>query len=111
MSALQPLLAVSTGHQQLGWALSLSGPGLGAAGVLAVLGRFCDPGPNFLPWYTAWLLLPGAFLLAGAASMCIFGALVQFPGLLRTCWVLLIAGASAWAPAILWVRFVSRAEP
>ena len=111
MSALQPLLAVTAGHENIGWAPSLSGPGLAVAGALAVAGRLADPGSHRPPWYTAWLLLPGAFLLAGAASMCIFGALVVFPGLQRTCWGLLGVGGAAWALAIFGVRFLSRAEP
>jgi hypothetical protein len=56
------------------------------------------------PWYSAWALFPGAFLLAGAASMCIFGALVEMPAVRGLEWALLAAGALTWAPALIWVR-------
>ncbi|MGA8924045.1 MAG: hypothetical protein WB682_12955, partial [Candidatus Dormiibacterota bacterium] len=60
------------------------------------------------PWYSAWLLLPGAFLLAGAAAMCIFGALVELNLITRTMWVLLITGSLSWTAAMLLVRSASR---
>ena len=51
-----------------------------------------------------FLLLPGAFLLAGAAAMCIFGALVEFTLIPWTMWVLLISGALLWTAAMVLVR-------
>jgi hypothetical protein len=59
------------------------------------------------PWYSAWLLLPGSFLLAGAAAMCLFGALVEFPAITSTMWTLLAAGSLTWATAIALVRRAS----
>jgi hypothetical protein len=59
------------------------------------------------PWYTAWLLLPGSFLLAGAAAMCIFGALVEYPVIAATMWTLLAIGALSWATAMVLVRRAS----
>jgi hypothetical protein len=47
--------------------------------------------------------LPGAFLLAGAAAMCIIGALVDFPIIAPTMWALVAVGAVAWAGAIVLV--------
>jgi len=40
--------------------------------------------------------LSRAFLLAGAATMCIFGALVEVSLITWTMWVLLIAGSLLW---------------
>jgi hypothetical protein len=56
------------------------------------------------PWYTAWLLLPGSFLLAGAAAMCIFGALVEFALIPPAMWTLLVAGGVLWTAALALVR-------
>jgi hypothetical protein len=53
-------------------------------------------------------LLPGAFLLAGAASMCIFGALVEFPVIAPTMWALVAVGTAAWAGAMGLVFRASR---
>jgi hypothetical protein len=60
------------------------------------------------PWYSAWILFPGAFLLAGAATMCIVGALVELSLITLTMWVLLIAGSVLWAAAMVLVRTASR---
>lgn len=106
-AAAQPLLAASVGAVPLDWALGLSVPCLLAAALLLVAARLGDVGALRPPWYTAWLLLPGAFLLAGAASMCIFGALIQLPGLARACWSLLLAGFLAWTAALALVRRTS----
>jgi hypothetical protein len=59
------------------------------------------------PWYSAWALMPGAFLLAGAASMCLFAALVELPAVRAVEWALLAAGAVTWGPALIWVRIRS----
>ena len=111
VSALQPLLAVTAGHEELGWALSLAAPCLAVAGFLLVAARLADPGSRRPPSYSAWLLFPGAFLLAGAASMCIFGALVRVPGLQRTCWGLLGLGAVSWTAALVWIRLAGKPQP
>jgi len=50
------------------------------------------------------MLLPGSFLLAGAAAMCIFGALVEFPAIPSTMWTLLAIGALSWTTAMVLVR-------
>jgi len=46
----------------------------------------------------------GSFLLAGAAAMCIFGALVQVSLIPWTMWVLLISGGLTWMAALVLVR-------
>jgi hypothetical protein len=103
--ALQPLLAAVAGQVGLEWSLELSAPCLMGAGLLLVAARFTDrPGDFATPWYSAWALLPGAFLLAGAASMCIFAAFVELPQIRPLAWELLAAGAVAWAGALAWVR-------
>jgi len=61
-----------------------------------------------LRWFSAWMLFPGAFLLAGAAAMCIFGALVELSVITWTMWVLLIVGSLLWAGAMVVVRTASR---
>ena len=58
-------------------------------------------------WTPAWVLLPGAFLLAGAAAMCVFGALVEFAAIPPTMWTLLASGAVLWAAAMALVRRAS----
>ena len=91
------------------WALQLAAPGLLAAGGMMAIGRLTDrPGDFAPPWYSAWALLPGAFLLAGAASMCIFGAFVQLGQARVLKWALLVAGALARAAALTWVRRAAR---
>jgi hypothetical protein len=47
-------------------------------------------------------------LLAGAAAMCIFGALVEFSLITWAMWSLLIAGSLLWAAAMVQVRTASR---
>jgi hypothetical protein len=59
---------------------------------------------RFAHAYSAWLLLPGSFLLAGAAAMCIFGALVEFPLIPWTMWVPLTGGGLLWMAALVLVR-------
>ena len=109
VSAVQPLLAALTGEVTMDWALQLAGPGLLAAGALMAIGRLTDrPGDFAPPWYSAWALLPGAFLLAGAASMCIFGAFGQLGQARVLEWALLVAGTPAWAAALTWVRRAAR---
>jgi hypothetical protein len=105
MAGVQPLVAAATGSVDLGWALSLSGPALTTAMIAFVVGRLLNRGDLFQPpWYSAWLLLPGSFLLAGAAAMCIFGALVEFTLIPLTLWVLLVSGAVLWTAALVLVR-------
>jgi hypothetical protein len=109
VSAVQPLLAAMTGQVRLDWALQVAAPCLATAGLLMVISRATDrPGDFAPPWYSAWALLPGAFILAGAAAMCIFAAFVELPQIRIVAWGLLAGGAVAWAAALVWVRRAAR---
>src|SRR5690348_8870605 len=78
MAGVQPLLAAATGQVTPFWAVQLSAPVIGGAVALFVTARLMDRGDGVAPpWYTAWVLLPGAFVLTGAAAMSLIGALVQ----------------------------------
>jgi hypothetical protein len=108
MAGVQPLLGAAEGAVGAGWAISLTIPAVGAAALIFAAARLFDRGDAVQPpWYTAWLLLPGSFLLAGAAAMCIFGALVEFPAIAATMWSLLAIGALSWATAMALVRMAS----
>ena len=108
MAGVQPLLGAAAGAVGLGWAISLAAPAVAAAAIIFVAARLFDRGDLVQPpWYSAWLLLPGSFLLAGAAAMCIFGALVEFPSITSTMWTLLAVGSLAWAAAMVLVRRAS----
>jgi len=109
LAGVQPILGAATGSVTPGWAVQLAGPAIAAALVLYLAARRFDRGDVVQPpWYAAWLLFPGAFLLAGAASMCIFGALVDFPIIAPTMWALVAVGTVAWASAIAAVGRASR---
>ena len=109
VSAVQPLLGALIGEVSIDWALQIAVPGLLGAGAMMAIARLTDRVGDFAPpWYSAWALLPGAFLLAGAASMCIFGAFVELSQVRLAEWVLLVAGAPAWAAALIWVRRAAR---
>lgn len=109
MAGVQPALAAATGLVGVRWAVGLTAPAVIAAGLVFGAGRLTDRGDKMQPpWYAAWLLLPGAFLLAGAAAMCIFGALVEFSLIPWTMWSLLVAGSGLWLLAMLLVRGGSR---
>jgi hypothetical protein len=109
MAGVQPLVAAATGSVHLPWALTLAGPAITGALLVFAAGRAFDHGDSVQPpWYAAWLLLPGAFLLAGAAAMCIFGALVEFALIASTMWFLLVAGSVSWGAAMVLVRTGSR---
>jgi hypothetical protein len=108
-AGVQPLLGAATGVVDLRWAIGLAGPAVIVAGLVFGASRLFDGGDSVQPpWYAAWVLLPGAFLLAGAAAMCIFGALVEFSLITWTMWALLIGGALLWAAAMVQVRTASR---
>lgn len=108
MAGIQPLLGAAAGEVGLGWAVSLAAPAVGAAALIFWVGRLFDRGDlTQPPWYSAWVLLPGSFLLAGAAAMCIFGALVEFPSIAPTMWTLLAIGSVSWAAAMVLVRRAS----
>ena len=109
LAGVQPVLGAATGSIPAAWAALLTAPALGAAGLLFAAARWFDRGDVVQPpWYAAWLLLPGGFLLAGAASMCIFGALVDLPIIAPAMWALVAAGTAAWAGAIAYVGRASR---
>ena len=109
LAGVQPILGAATGSVGPAWAAQLTAPAIAAAAVLFFAARRFDRGDVVQPpWYSAWLLLPGAFLLAGAASMCIFGALVDFPVIAPTMWALATVGTVAWAGAMGVVGRASR---
>lgn len=108
-AGVQPLLGAATGSVGLRWAIWLAAPAVIVAALLFGAGRLFDRGDAVQPpWYSAWALLPGSFLLAGAAAMCIFGALVEFSVITWTLWVLLIVGSLLWAAAMVLVQSASR---
>ena len=109
LAGVQPLLGTASGAVDSSWAIGLSAPAVAGALVVFGAGRVWDRGDVVQPpWYAAWLLLPGAFVLAGAAAMCIFGALVEFPTIPVVMWTLLATGTVLWSGGILLVRRASR---
>ncbi|TMF43425.1 MAG: hypothetical protein E6I23_10580 [Chloroflexi bacterium] len=109
LAGVQPILGAATGSVTAGWAVQLAAPAIVAAALLFVAARRFDRGDLVQPpWFAAWLLFPGAFLLAGAAAMCILGALVDFPIIAPTMWALVAAGTLAWAGAIVVVGRASQ---
>lgn len=109
VSAVQPPLAALAGGTSGGWALGLALPCAAAAGGLLLAARLTDPGDvRQPPWYSAWALAPGAFVLAGAAAMCLYGALVASPAIRAGCWLLLGAGSTLWTGGLWWVRWAAR---
>jgi hypothetical protein len=109
LAGVQPLIGAAAGAVGTSWAVRMSLPALAGAVVIFVGGRLLDRGDAVQPpWYSAWVLLPGAFVLAGAAAMCIFGALVQLELIDTTMWVLLAAGVTLWSGALLYLRRASR---
>lgn len=108
-AGVQPLLGAATGAVQPVWAIGLAVPAVVASALVFGAGKLFDRGDAVQPpWYSAWILFPGAFLLAGAATMCIVGALVELSLITWTMWVLLIAGSLLWGAAIVLVRSASR---
>lgn len=106
--AVQPLLAEVTASLPAARAWGVAGPAFATAAVILAAARLGDAGDvRQPPWYAAWLLLPGAFLLAGAASMCVLTALGLLGGAERACWALLVAGGATWVFGLLWVRRAS----
>lgn len=109
VAGVQPLLGAATGAVEMPWAVGLAAPAVVGAGLVFVAGRLFDRGDSVQPpWYSAWALLPGAFVLAGAATMCIFGALIELSAITWAMWSLLVAGVVLWATAMVLVRRASR---
>ena len=109
MAGVQPLLAAAAGTIAVGWALALAGPALTAALLIFIAGRLSDrDDARQPPWYSAWVLMPGAFLLAGAAAMCIFGALLELRSISWAMWTLLAGGSLVWGAGLVVVRRASR---
>lgn len=105
MAGVQPVVSAMTGEVDIRWAFGLTGPAVVTAALVFVAGLLLNRGDVVQPpWYSAWLLLPGSFLLAGAAAMCIFGALVQFTLIPWTMWFLLLSGGALWTGAMVLVR-------
>jgi hypothetical protein len=105
MAGVQPAVAAAAGGVTLPWALGLTAPALVVAVLIFGVARLSDRGDGVQPpWYSAWLLLPGSFLLAGAAAMCIFGALVQLALIPWAMWTLLVSGSLLWMAALMLVR-------
>lgn len=105
MAGVQPIVGAVSGSVGMRWAIGLTAPAVVTAGLVFGAGRISDRGDVIQPpWYSAWLLLPGSFLLAGAAAMCIFGALVEFSLITWTMWVLLVSGGLLWMAALVLVR-------
>ena len=108
-AGVQPLLGAAAGVVEVRWAIGLAAPAVIVAALVFGAGRLFDRGDTVQPpWYSAWILFPGAFLLAGAAAMCIFGALVEFSLITWALWSLLIVGSLLWAAAMAQVRTASR---
>ena len=109
LGGVQPLLGAAEGNVGSSWAFGLAAPAVISASLVFIAGRLFDRGDAVQPpWYSAWALMPGAFLLAGAAAMCIIGALVEFSAVLPALWILLATGVVAWVAGMLVVRRASR---
>ena len=109
LAGVQPLLAAATGQVTATWAIDLAVPAIFAALMLFAAAKVLDRGDSVAPpWYSAWVLLPGAFVLCGAAAMCLIGALVQFAGITLATWFLLATGALLWSGGMVVVRQTSR---
>ena len=105
IAGVQPLVAATAGTIDVRWALGLTAPAVITAGLVFGAGRLLDRGDRLQPpWYSAWLLLPGSFLLAGAAAMCIFGAFVELSLIPLTMWALLVSGGVLWSGAMVLLR-------
>lgn len=109
LAGLQPLIGAAAGSVHEGWGVSLSVPTIAGAALIFTGSRLLDRGDAVQPpWYSAWMLLPGAFLLAGAAAMCILGSLVELALIAPAMWSLLIVGVLAWSGGLVLVRRASR---
>lgn len=109
MAGVQPLIGAFAGSVGVGWAMRLTAPAVVTAALVFLAARLLVRGDDRQPpWYSAWLLFPGAFLLAGAAAMCIFGALIQLQVITWTMWALLASGVVTWSAGMAVVRAGAR---
>jgi hypothetical protein len=108
-AGVQPILGAATGAVRPWRAVGLAVPAVVVAALIFGTGRLSDRGDSVQPpWYSAWILLPGAFVLAGAAAMCVLGALVELSLITWIMWALLGIGSVLWSIAIVVVRSRSR---
>jgi uncharacterized membrane protein YgdD (TMEM256/DUF423 family) len=108
LAGVQPLIGAASGGIETSWATALALPALAGAALVFVGWRILDRDDSLQPpWYSAWVLLPGAFVLVGAASMCLFGALVEYPLIASALWMLLAVGIVLWSGALMVVRLAS----
>jgi hypothetical protein len=107
---VQPLIAGLTGSVRLEWGARLAVPCVFAAAFCMLTAWFTDRGRAKPPPWSAYALLPGSFLLAGASAMGIFGAFVEFERIAFACWTLLAAGTISWVGGLVWVRRAARAR-
>ena len=109
LAGVQPLIGAAAGGIETSWATSLAVPALVGTVIVFAGWRLLDRGDSVQPpWYSAWVLMPGAFVLVGAASMCLFGALVEYPLIVSALWFLLSVGIVLWSGALMVVRLASR---
>ena len=105
MAGVQPVVAAAAGAVQMRWAVELSAPAVITAVLVFLAARIFNRNDAVQPpWYSAWLLLPGSFLLAGAAAMCIFGAFVELSLIPAAMWALLVTGGGLWIGGMALVR-------
>jgi hypothetical protein len=105
LAGVQPVVAAAAGSVHMRWAFSLTAPAVVTALLVFAATRAINRGDALQPpWYSAWLVFPGAFLLAGAAAMCIFGALVEVALIPWAMWFLLVSGAVLWTGGMALVR-------
>ena len=105
MAGIQPVVAAAAGSVQMRWAVELTAPAMITAVLVFLAARIFNRNDAVQPpWYSAWLLLPGSFLLAGAAAMCIFGAFVELSLIPAAMWSLLVAGGGLWIGGMALVR-------
>ncbi len=108
LCGVQPLFGAAAGAVDMTWAARLSAPALVGAAVIFAASRLLDRGDAVQPpWYSAWVLMPGAFVLAGAAAMCLIGALVKLELIDAAMWLLLVMGLVLWSGGLLFVRRAS----
>jgi hypothetical protein len=106
---VQPLIAGLTGTVRLEWGARIAVPCVIAAALCMITARLTDRAGEPPAW-SAYALLPGSFLLAGAAAMGIFGAFVELERIAIACWTLLAVGTIGWVGALVWVRRAARAR-